>query len=150
MSREEKQQTQQAELQKNLWNIANTLRGNMDANEFKDYILGLIFYRYLSENLVNYVEGTLLKDDKISYKEAWSKDEYRYKLYNFKNYLGSTDGYTFFNDYYVQQMEALDIKYDSIINNVSLVPVNTSKWQNILHSLKNVFSLKGEKRYNVN
>lgn len=84
MSREEKQQTQQAELQKNLWNIANTLRGNMDANEFKDYILGLIFYRYLSENLVNYVEGTLLKDDKISYKEAWSKDEYRYKL---KNYL---------------------------------------------------------------
>ena len=77
-------------------------------------------------------------------------DEYRYKLYNFKNYLGSTDGYTFFNDYYVQQMEALDIKYDSIINNVSLVPVNTSKWQNILHSLKNVFSLKGEKRYNVN
>lgn len=42
-------------------------------------------------------------------------------------------------------MEALDIKYDSIINNVSLVPVNTSKWQNILHSLKNVFSLKGEK-----
>jgi hypothetical protein len=47
-------------------------------------------------------------------------------------------------------MEALDIKYDSIINNVSLVPVNTSKWQNILHSLKNVFSLKGEKRYNEN
>ena len=84
MLREEKQQTQQAELQKNLWNIANTLRGNMDANEFKYYILGLIFYRYLSENLVNYVEGTLLKDDKISYKEAWSKDEYRYKL---KNYL---------------------------------------------------------------
>ena len=73
-----------------------------------------------------------------------------YILYYFEYYLGSTDGYTFFNDYYVQQMEALDIKYDSIINNVSLVPVNTSKWQNILHSLKNVFSLKGEKRYNVN
>lgn len=84
MSREEKQQTQQVELQKQLWSIANTLRGNMDANDFKNYILGLIFYRYLSENLVNYVERTLLKDDGISYVEAWKKDEYRDEL---KRYL---------------------------------------------------------------
>ena len=84
MSREEKQQIQQAELQKQLWSIANSLRGNMDANDFKNYILGLIFYRYLSENLVNYVERTLLKDDGITYVEAWKKDEYRYEL---KRYL---------------------------------------------------------------
>ena len=64
MSREEKQQSQQAELQKQLWSIANTLRGNMDANDFKNYILGLIFYRYLSENLVNYVENTMLRNTK--------------------------------------------------------------------------------------
>ena len=84
MSREEKQQTQQAELQKRLWSIANDLRGNMDANDFKNYILGLIFYRYLSENLVNYVERTLLKDDELSYVEAWGKEEYREEL---KRYL---------------------------------------------------------------
>ena len=77
MSREEKQQTQQAELQKQLWSIANTLRGNMDANDFKNYILGLIFYRYLSENLVNYVNNVYLKDDNIKYEEAWKKEEYR-------------------------------------------------------------------------
>ena len=84
MSREEKQQSQQAELQKRLWSIANDLRGNMDANDFKNYILGLIFYRYLSENLVNYVERTLLKDDELSYVEAWGKEEYREEL---KRYL---------------------------------------------------------------
>lgn len=84
MSREEKQQVQQAELQKQLWSIANSLRGNMDANDFKNYILGLIFYRYLSENLVNYVEKTLLKDDGITYAEAWKKEEYRNEL---KRYL---------------------------------------------------------------
>ena len=84
MSREEKQQSQQAELQKRLWSIANDLRGNMDANDFKNYILGLIFYRYLSENLVNYVERTLLKDDELSYVEAWDKEEYREEL---KRYL---------------------------------------------------------------
>ena len=80
MSREEKQQTQQAELQKQLWSIANTLRGNMDANDFKNYILGLIFYRYLSENLVNYVNNVYLKDDNIKYEEAWKKEDYREAL----------------------------------------------------------------------
>lgn len=95
MSREEKQQTQQAELQKQLWSIANTLRGNMDANDFKNYILGLIFYRYLSENLVNYVERTLLKDDGITYAEAWKKDEYRYEL---KRYLIEDSNMGYFID----------------------------------------------------
>ena len=80
MSREEKQQLQQAELQKQLWSIANSLRGNMDANDFKNYILCLIFYRYLSENLVNYVNTVYLKDDNINYEEAWKKDEYREAL----------------------------------------------------------------------
>lgn len=84
MLREEKQQFQQAELQKQLWSIANTLRGNMDANDFKNYILGLIFYRYLSENLVNYAENKLLKDDNIYYVDAWKNSEYREEL---KRYL---------------------------------------------------------------
>ncbi|WP_141764486.1 type I restriction-modification system subunit M N-terminal domain-containing protein, partial [Staphylococcus sp. HMSC62A08] len=51
MTTSEKQRQQQAELQKKLWSIANDLRGNMDANEFKNYILGLIFYRFLSEKV---------------------------------------------------------------------------------------------------
>lgn len=80
MSREEKQQTQQAELQKQLWSIANSLRGNMDANDFKNYILGLIFYKYLSENLVNYVNKVYLKSDNVTYEEAWQKKEYREAL----------------------------------------------------------------------
>ena len=70
MSREEKQQSQQAELQKQLWSIANSLRGNMDANDFKNYILGLIFYRYLSENLVNYVENVMLRN-KMKYADMF-------------------------------------------------------------------------------
>lgn len=42
--------TQKRELHTKLWKMANSLRGNMDANEFKDYILGLIFYRYICEH----------------------------------------------------------------------------------------------------
>ena len=39
------------QLQAQLWNIANTLRGKMGADEFRDYILGFIFYKYLSERM---------------------------------------------------------------------------------------------------
>jgi type I restriction enzyme M protein len=42
---------QKSQLHKTLWDIANTLRGNMGADEFRDYILGFIFYKYLSEKL---------------------------------------------------------------------------------------------------
>jgi type I restriction enzyme M protein len=39
------------QLEQQLWNIANTLRGKMNADEFRDYILGFIFYKYLSERM---------------------------------------------------------------------------------------------------
>ena len=67
--------TKSAELAKQLWAIANEFRGNMDASEFKNYILGLIFYRYLSERTENYMND-LLKDDDITYKEALNDEEY--------------------------------------------------------------------------
>jgi len=55
----EKQRQQQQELHKRLWSIANDLRGNMDASEFRNYILGLIFYRFLSEKAEAEVAGAL-------------------------------------------------------------------------------------------
>ncbi len=72
---ENKTQKQSQELANKLWAIANDLRGNMDASKFKNYILGVIFYRYLSERTEKYM-NELLKADNISYKEALKKDEY--------------------------------------------------------------------------
>lgn len=43
---------QKRKLEQQLWNIANTLRGKMNADEFRDYILGFIFYKYLSEKIL--------------------------------------------------------------------------------------------------
>ncbi len=59
----------QQELQKQLWNIANTLRGNMSADDFRDYILGLIFYKYLSDKLNRYCDE-LLAEDGIKFTES--------------------------------------------------------------------------------
>lgn len=75
-----KQASQQAQLHKQLWAIANDLRGNMDASEFKNYILGIIFYRYLSENLEKIIEKDYLSEDKISYQDAWNQPEYKEAL----------------------------------------------------------------------
>ena len=55
MSTVQIQKEQKAELHTKLWEMANELRGNMEAYEFKNYILGLIFYRYLSERVENFV-----------------------------------------------------------------------------------------------
>lgn len=57
------------ELAQKLWGIANDLRGSMDSSNFKNYILGVIFYRYLSERTENYMDD-LLKNDGITYREA--------------------------------------------------------------------------------
>ncbi len=75
-----KQTQQQAELHKQLWAMANDLSGNMDASEFKDFILSIIFYRYLSENLVRVIDEEYLNDDKVTYPEAWKKKDVREAL----------------------------------------------------------------------
>lgn len=41
------------QLSSKIWAMANVLRGKVDANDYKDYLLGLIFYKYLSENEEN-------------------------------------------------------------------------------------------------
>jgi len=79
MTTTEIQQYQQSELHKKLWDMANDLRGQLEAYEFKDYILGLIFYRYLSEKTEERV-SRLLEEDGISYKEAWQDPEYQEDL----------------------------------------------------------------------
>jgi type I restriction enzyme M protein len=56
-------------LEQQLWKIADTLRGKMDADDFRDYILGFIFYKYLSEKMEDYA-NTILKPDKITYAEV--------------------------------------------------------------------------------
>ena len=55
-------------LQTQLWNIANTLRGKMGADEFRDYILGFIFYKYLSERMHLFADE-ILKNDGIQFDQ---------------------------------------------------------------------------------
>lgn len=69
-------QAHQKDLCNKLWAMANALRGNMEAYEFKNYILGMIFYYYLSDRTEKYM-AKLLKDDGVTYEDAWKNEELR-------------------------------------------------------------------------
>jgi len=50
-----KKEQERAELHRTIWNMANDLRGSVDGWDFKQYVLGMLFYRYISENLTDYI-----------------------------------------------------------------------------------------------
>jgi len=56
-------------LEKQLWGVANVLRGKMNADEYKNYILGFIFYKYLSEKLEAYANEKLLASESFKFSE---------------------------------------------------------------------------------
>ena len=55
---------QRAALQRQIWQIANDVRGAVDGWDFKQYVLGTLFYRFISENFAGYIEGG---DESINY-----------------------------------------------------------------------------------
>ncbi|GGF88676.1 type I restriction-modification system subunit M [Paenibacillus aceti] len=100
MTTTELQRHQQAELHKKLWDMANDLRGQLEAYEFKNYILGLIFYRYLSDKTEDRV-NSLLQEDNVSYRDAWKDQAYRDAL---KDQLIQEIGYVIEPDYLFSSM----------------------------------------------
>ena len=62
------------ELHKAIWSIADDLRGSVDGWDFKQYILGIMFYRYISENITNYINEGERKAGDTSFDYAKLKD----------------------------------------------------------------------------
>lgn len=69
-------EAQRAELHKTIWRIANDLRGSVDGWDFKAYVLGMLFYRYISENLAAHFdrEEHAAGDPSFSYADAADLD----------------------------------------------------------------------------
>lgn len=77
-------------------------------------------------------------------------EDFRKKLYCYKDLLGTTENYTYFNDYYIYLMTKLDEVYDSITGDKSLVIYKRSLWQILLSKLSKLFGRANEteKLYN--
>lgn len=69
----------QQNLETKLWAVADVLRGTMDANEFKNYILGFIFYKYLSEKIELRLTNEL-KQDGLTFEQAYAIDKFKKDL----------------------------------------------------------------------
>ena len=65
-----KKEQERAELHKSIWSIADDLRGSVDGWDFKSYVLGTMFYRFISENLTNYINDGEIKAGNASFDYA--------------------------------------------------------------------------------
>ncbi len=66
---------ERAELHKTIWKIANDLRGSVDGWEFKAYVLGSIFYRFISENICDYIHQLMIKAGQPNFDYTTITDE---------------------------------------------------------------------------
>ena len=69
-----KKELERDELHRSIWKIADDLRGAVDGWDFKQYVLGIMFYRYISENMSNYIEKIEKEAGNKSFKYADMKD----------------------------------------------------------------------------
>lgn len=70
-----KKEQERDELHRAIWAIANELRGSVDGWDFKQYVLGMMFYRYISENLANYINEDELEAGYEGFDYAALSDE---------------------------------------------------------------------------
>ena len=70
-----KKEQERAELHRVIWNIANDLRGSVDGWDFKNYVLGMLFYRYISENITSYINKGEWEAGDASFNYADLTDE---------------------------------------------------------------------------
>jgi len=68
-------ETQRAELHRTIWRIANQLRGSVDGWDFKSYVLGMLFYRFISENLTAYLTSEERKAGDAAFDYAQLTDK---------------------------------------------------------------------------
>ncbi len=126
--------------------INNRIAGIDDRNKRIDGMLKKI------EELKHEISLTFMRTQNLiissyfdkAFKEITNLEEvenYRRKLYTFKDYLGAMEGYTFFNDYYVRKMEKLEEKYNAIESGefkptLQLIPKKQSKFALIIKAIK--------------
>lgn len=75
MAKDKKSVEQRARLHRSIWKIADELRGSVDGWDFKQYILGIMFYRYISENLTEYINQNEIKSGNIDFDYTKLNDD---------------------------------------------------------------------------
>ena len=103
-------------LRTRLWQVANTLRGNMSASDFMYFTLGFIFYKYLSEK-IELEADAMLAEDNIKFKDLWSSDEEELKDELKKSCIEEL-GYFIEPEYLYSTIIAMAVRKENILPNL--------------------------------
>ena len=115
-----------------IWEMANRLRGNMDASEYRNYILGFMFYRYLSERQENYLLIELQLADKIDeFYEAYKEEASGEDKADYLAEIASSLGYAIEPEY----------TWKSIVEEVNNSTISPDTFQNMFSSFDNNLKL---------
>lgn len=130
-------------LYQSLWNSANILRSKMDANEYKNYLLGLVFYKYLSDNMLFRAANLLLDEEDVTlpqaqdaYAEAFADAETHDDLIN---NLMIDGGYyiepqlTFYN--LVQEIHANTFQLESLAQGFKNIEQSDDVFENLFEDI---------------
>ena len=96
-----KKEQEREELHRAIWAIADDLRGSVDGWDFKSYVLGIMFYRYISENLTNYINADEIAAGNADIDYAKQSDEeavFRHIEYSAKGTESEDDFAGLFDD----------------------------------------------------
>lgn len=80
-------QAQRADLQNKIWKIANEVRGSVDGWDFKQFVLGTLFYRFISENFTDYIEGGDTSVNYAKFKDTDIPEEVKVDAIKTKGYF---------------------------------------------------------------
>ena len=112
------------EITNKIWDMANRLRGNMDASEYRNYILGFMFYRYLSENQEQYLKKLLTDTKSEDINEEYRKAASEKDGNDLLAYIASVNGYVI----------GLEYTWKSIVNEVNNSTIKPDTFQRMLDS----------------
>lgn len=125
-----RKEQERAELHRSIWNIANDLRGSVDGWDFKQYVLGMMFYRYISENLTNYINKVQHDAGDTAFDYAKMSDD---EAMSAKKYLIETKGFfikpseLFCNILKTADTDDnLNVTLDTIFNNIESSAIGTA------------------------
>ena len=126
-----RKEQERAELHRVIWNIANDLRGSVDGWDFKQYVLGMLFYRYISENLSSYINDNEHEAGIHAFDYAQLSDE---DAETIRNEMVSTKGFFILPSQLFENIrvkadkdENLNVTLDSIFKSIEASAIGDSE-----------------------
>lgn len=117
---------------------------DLEYNKFKKYSDKIKKLKQSIKKIFFTTQNTIIKsffDTRIKQIQTPKEIElYRRYLYSYSNLIGTSDDYTFFNQYYIEKMSQIDSKYEAMKGNKSLIVKKDSKIIALLNSIKHIFS----------